>query len=91
MVAAAKANERVPQKAARGGEVGWHGEGAPNLNDPLLDVAAKKLGSGKVSAVVETEEVVAQLRAGASIEQAARETFGRSTETVEDVVDDGGR
>ncbi|KAB2896003.1 MAG: hypothetical protein F9K40_15305, partial [Kofleriaceae bacterium] len=55
-VAAAKASERDPQRAARGGEMGWHDEGAPNLNDPLLDEAAKKLERGKVSEIVETEE-----------------------------------
>ncbi|HUQ06638.1 MAG TPA: SurA N-terminal domain-containing protein [Kofleriaceae bacterium] len=55
-VAAAKTNERDPQRAARGGEMGWHDEGAPNLNDPLLDEAAKKLEKGKVSDIIETEE-----------------------------------
>lgn len=55
-VASAKTNERDPQKAARGGDLGWHDEGAPNLNDPLLDEAAKKLEKGKVSEIIETEE-----------------------------------
>jgi hypothetical protein len=55
-VAAARTSERDPQRAARGGEMGWHDEGAPNLNDPLLDEAAKKLEKGKTSEIVETEE-----------------------------------
>jgi parvulin-like peptidyl-prolyl isomerase len=54
--AAAKANERDPQRAVRGGEMGWHDEGATNLNDPLLDAAAKALEKGKVSDIVETED-----------------------------------
>lgn len=52
-VAAAKANERDQQLAARGGDLGWFDEGAFTLPDQKLNDALAKLEKGKVSDVIE--------------------------------------
>ncbi len=54
--AAARASERDPRLAARGGDLGWHDADAPSLYEPAFDVAIATLEPGKVSEVIETED-----------------------------------